>query len=111
MNRLLHPCLIIVFCLALTSLPSYGQTRPKVVIGYASMSTVAIDGLDDYVKRVDRKPYVAIEGLRNIQRFMKLRNPKIAELKLERLIDDSILRELDKSGFIDQVYAAKPVPQ
>jgi len=73
--------------------------------------TMASDGLDDYVKRVDRKPYVAIEGLRNIQRFMKLRNPKIAEVKLERLIDDSILRELDKSGFIDQVYAAKPVPR
>ena len=74
-------------------------------------ANMASDGLDDYVKRVDRKPYVSIEGLRNIQRFMKLRNPKIAELKLERLIDDSILRELDKSGFIDQVYAAKSVPQ
>lgn len=74
-------------------------------------ATMASDGLDDYVKRVDRKPYVAIEGLRNIQRFMKLRNPKIGELKLERLIDDSLLRDLDKSGFIDQVYAAKPVPR
>jgi ABC-type nitrate/sulfonate/bicarbonate transport system substrate-binding protein len=73
-----------------------------------SDTTMASDGLDDYVRRVDRKPYVAIEGLRNIQRFMKLRNPKIAEVKLERLIDDSILRELDKSGFIDQVYAVKP---
>jgi ABC-type nitrate/sulfonate/bicarbonate transport system substrate-binding protein len=76
-----------------------------------SDATMASDGLDDYVKRVDRKPYVSIEGLRNIQRFMKLRNPKIAEVKLERLIDDSILRELDKSGFIDQVYAAKPAPR
>ncbi len=72
--------------------------------------TMASDGLDDYVKRVDRKPYVNIEGLRNIQRFMKLRNPKIAEVKLERLIDDSILRELDKSGFIDQLYAVKAAP-
>jgi ABC-type nitrate/sulfonate/bicarbonate transport system substrate-binding protein len=72
-----------------------------------SDATMASDGLDDYVRRVDRKPYVSIEGLRNIQRFMKLRNPKIAEVKLERLIDDSILRELDKSGFIDQLYAFK----
>lgn len=71
-------------------------------------ATMASDGLDDYTKRVDRKPYVNIDGLRNIQRFMKLRNPKIAEVKLERLIDDSILRDLDKSGFIDQLYAAKP---
>jgi ABC-type nitrate/sulfonate/bicarbonate transport system substrate-binding protein len=71
--------------------------------------TMASDGLDDYVRRVDRKPYVSLEGLRNIQRFMKLRNPKIAEVKLERLIDDSILRELDKSGFIDQAFAVNPM--
>ena len=71
--------------------------------------TMASDGLDDYVRRVDRKPYVSIEGLRNIQRFMKLRNPKIAEIKLERLIDDSILRELDKSGFIDQAFGVNPM--
>lgn len=73
--------------------------------------TMASDGLDDYVRRVDRKPYVSIEGLRNIQRFMKLRNPKIAEVKLERLIDDSILRDLDNSGFIDQAFAVNPMAQ
>lgn len=72
-----------------------------------SDATMANDGLDDYVKRVDRKPYVSLEGMHNIQRFMKLRNPKIADVKLERLIDDSILRELDKSGFVDQLYAFK----
>lgn len=76
-----------------------------------SDATMASDGLDDYVRRVDRKPYVSMDGLRNIQRFMKLKNPKVAEVKLERLIDDSILRDLDKSGFIDQVYAAQRVPR
>jgi hypothetical protein len=30
-------------------------------------------------------------------------------VKLERLIDDSILRELDKSGFIDQAFAVNPM--
>jgi len=70
-------------------------------------AAMASDGLDDYIKRVDRKPYVNMDGLRNIQRFMKLRNPKIAEVKLERLIDDTILRDLDKNGFIDQLYAGK----
>jgi NitT/TauT family transport system substrate-binding protein len=74
-----------------------------------SDATMANDGLDDYVSRVDRKPYVSMEGLRNIQRLMKLRNPKIAEVKLERLIDESILRELDKSGFIDQAFALNPM--
>jgi NitT/TauT family transport system substrate-binding protein len=68
---------------------------------------MAADGLDEFVRRVDRRPFVSLDGLRNVQRFMKVRNPKIADVKLERLIDDGILRELDKSGFIDDAYAGK----
>src|SRR5262245_19780504 len=65
------------------------------------------DGYDDYVTGVVRKPYVGVDGLKNIQRFMKLRNPKIADLNLEKLIDESLLREFDKSGFLDQQLGAK----
>ena len=64
--------------------------------------TAASDGYDDYVRRTDLKPFISIEGLKNIQRFMKLRNPKIAEVNLARLIDESLLRELDKSGVTEQ---------
>jgi NitT/TauT family transport system substrate-binding protein len=67
----------------------------------------ANDGYEDYVRRVERRPFVSLEGMKNIQRFMKLRNPKIGEVKLERLIDENIMRELDKSGFIDQAIGAK----
>ena len=67
----------------------------------------ANDGYEDYVRRVDRRAFVSLDGMRNIQRFMKLRNPKIGEVKLERLIDESIMRELDKSGFIDQAIGGK----
>ena len=54
-----------------------------------------------------RKPDVGLDGLKNIQRFMKLRNPKIAELNLEKLIDESIMREFEKSGFLDQQFGVK----
>lgn len=69
--------------------------------------SAAADGYDDYVGGVVRKPYVALDGLKNIQRFMKLRNPKIAELNLEKLIDESLLREFEKSGFLDQQLGVK----
>jgi hypothetical protein len=69
----------------------------------------ANDGYEDYVRRVERRPFALIEGLKNIQRFMKARNPKIAELPPERFIDETILRELDTSGFLDQALAAKAV--
>jgi ABC-type nitrate/sulfonate/bicarbonate transport system substrate-binding protein len=67
----------------------------------------ANDGYEDYVRRTDRKAFVVLDGLRNIQRFMKLRNPKIGEMNLERLVDESIIRELEKNGFLDQALGGK----
>ena len=63
------------------------------------------DGYQDLVRRLDKKPYPSVEALRNIQRFLAPRNPKIAQIKPQDVIDDSLLRELDKSGYIDRLYA------
>ena len=67
--------------------------------------SVAEDSLQDLYKRMEKKPYPSAEGLRNIQRFMQARNPKVGQIKVQDLIDDSIMRELDKSGYIDRIYA------
>jgi hypothetical protein len=42
----------------------------------------------------------------NIQRLMKLRNPKLEKVKVVELIDDRILRKLDESGFIERLYSS-----
>jgi hypothetical protein len=47
--------------------------------------------------------------LRNAQRLMKIRAPKIGDVKVEPLIEAGIMRKLDESGFIDKVYAANGV--
>jgi ABC-type nitrate/sulfonate/bicarbonate transport system substrate-binding protein len=67
--------------------------------------TVAEDALQDLLKRLDKKPIPSIQALRNIQRFLQTQNPKVGQVKLEELIDDSIVRELDKSGYFDRVNA------
>ena len=59
----------------------------------------------DLWKRMEKKPYPSVEGLRNIQRFMQARNPKVGQIKVQDLIDDSIMRELDRTGYIDRIYA------
>jgi hypothetical protein len=46
-----------------------------------------------------------VEGLRNMQRLMKIGNPKLGNVKVEELIDDRILRKLDESGFIDRLFS------
>ena len=62
----------------------------------------------DVINGIERKPFPTIQGLSNIQRLMKLRNPSIDRLRLEDLIDDRILRRLDESGFIDALGKEYP---
>ena len=66
----------------------------------------AEEGFVDIAIGMDKKPYPSMDGLRNIQRLMKLRNPKIGNARVEDLVDDQILRRLDESGFIDKLFAA-----
>lgn len=70
----------------------------------------AEEGYVDVMNGVERKPFPGVDGLRNIQRLMKMRNPSIEKMKMEELIDDRILKRLDDSGFIDglaKTYPAK----
>jgi NitT/TauT family transport system substrate-binding protein len=53
---------------------------------------------------LSRKPYPSLDGLRNAQRLMALQNPKIANLKIEEIIDPRFVRKLDEGGFIDRLY-------
>jgi ABC-type nitrate/sulfonate/bicarbonate transport system substrate-binding protein len=67
----------------------------------------AEEGYQDLLKGVDRKPFPSLDGLRNVQRMLKIRTPKIGEIKAEEVIDARIMRKLDESGFIDKAYAAQ----
>ena len=51
----------------------------------------------------DRVPLVTREGAETQIKEALSRKPG-ASLKVEDLVDDSIVRELEKSGFIDQLY-------
>jgi ABC-type nitrate/sulfonate/bicarbonate transport system substrate-binding protein len=64
-------------------------------------AALAEEGYQDIINGVERRPFPTVEGLRNIQRLMKLRNASIEKLKVEEMIDDRILRRLDESGFIE----------
>ena len=65
----------------------------------------AEDAYLDLVRGVDRKPFASLDGLRNAQRFLRSRNPKVGDVKAEDVIDNRLMRKLDDSGFIDKLYA------
>jgi NitT/TauT family transport system substrate-binding protein len=70
-------------------------------------ATAAEEGYSDMLRGVDRKPFASLEGMRNLQRLLKPRNPKIGDLKVEDIVDNRIMRKLDESGFIDRAFAAQ----
>ncbi len=55
------------------------------------------------VKILERVPYTTREGMK-IQLGDALKQNPAAKVTLDSLIDDSIVRELEKEGFIDKVY-------
>ena len=66
---------------------------------------VAEEGYQEHLRGLSRKPYPSLEGLRNVQRLIALHNPRVANLRVEELIEDRFIRKLDESGFIDRLYS------
>jgi ABC-type nitrate/sulfonate/bicarbonate transport system substrate-binding protein len=68
-------------------------------------SLTAEEGYHDTVRTMARKPYPAVEGMRNVQRLLKTQNPRIAEININDLVDSRYIRKLDESGFFEQIYS------
>jgi ABC-type nitrate/sulfonate/bicarbonate transport system substrate-binding protein len=92
--------------LAFSLSPNEKPETLKIVRKYLKVDAQsAEEGYKDMVIGFDRKPYPSPKGVANIVRLMKTRNPKVAKIKPEDVIADGILRKLDGTGFIDQMYA------
>jgi ABC-type nitrate/sulfonate/bicarbonate transport system substrate-binding protein len=68
-------------------------------------ASAAEEGYQDLLTGLDRKLVPSIEGLRNAQRLLKTRNPKLEGMNVQTLIDDRIMRKLDEDGFIARLQA------
>jgi len=67
-------------------------------------SVTAEEGYHDAVRTMARKPYPALDGMRNVQRLLKTQNPRIGEVKVEEIVDDRFIRKMDESGFFEHTY-------
>ncbi|MBI2351339.1 MAG: hypothetical protein HYV00_07680 [Deltaproteobacteria bacterium] len=56
-----------------------------------------------YVKLYDRVPLVTREGT-EVQVKEAVARKSGSKLRVEDIVDDGLVRELEKSGFIDRVY-------
>jgi NitT/TauT family transport system substrate-binding protein len=63
-------------------------------------------GYEAYVDIFPQVPYPTREGLTEVIRQVTIDNPKANGLTYEQLTDTSLVKELEDSGFIKQVYAS-----
>jgi ABC-type nitrate/sulfonate/bicarbonate transport system substrate-binding protein len=58
----------------------------------------AEEGYQSLPTLYDKKIYPSADGIRNVIRLLGVTNEKIRRLKAEELVDDSVLRKLEKEG-------------
>jgi NitT/TauT family transport system substrate-binding protein len=49
-------------------------------------------------------PHISVEGMRRLHKLLTIINPKIADVRVENVIDNSYMNRLESSGFIQSVY-------
>ena len=81
--------------------PANRATVTNIVARYLRLSGEdAKNAYDDLIPKVERRPYPNLDAIKATIQIMGTRNPKIAQLKTEDIVDTTILRRLDQSGFI-----------
>lgn len=60
----------------------------------------AEDAYHAVVNAYDRVPLPTLDGMKRLHGLLTTLNPKLADLKIESVIDDSFVQKLDSSGFI-----------
>ena len=59
----------------------------------------------DGAKEMPRKPYPTLDGIKKTMQLYD--SAQMRRYKPEDFYDDSFIKELDESGFIDKLYAGK----
>ena len=56
------------------------------------------------INSYERAPHTSLEGMKRLQVLLTQINPKIAEVRVENVIDNSFMNKLESSGYIQSVY-------
>jgi ABC-type nitrate/sulfonate/bicarbonate transport system substrate-binding protein len=103
-----HPDRVRAFLQGYMAGIKFARTRPeetKRIIGKYTKTTDQEDLQETYqtfVKVWERVPYVSSAAVQNVLNFAK--HPAAKTAKPEQFIDNSILAELERSGFVNQLY-------
>jgi len=79
------------------------ENKPQVVESLAKGLRLkriddAEEGYQSMLSIYERKMYPSVDGVRNVIRLLGAGNEKIRWLKAEELVDDSVVKRLEKEG-------------
>jgi len=83
------------------------KERVKTILArYLRLESVAKaeEHYQSALKALPKKPYVEMVGISSMIEFMAEADPLVSKVKPEEVIDHTILKKLDASGFLDQLY-------
>ena len=83
------------------------KERVKTILArYLRLESVAKaeEHYQSALKVLPKKPYVEMVGISSMIEFMAEADPLVSKVKPEEVIDHTILKKLDASGFVDQLY-------
>jgi ABC-type nitrate/sulfonate/bicarbonate transport system substrate-binding protein len=91
--------------IAITVDPANKELVTRLLASNLRLSNPA-DAEESYhavVNSYERVPYTNLEGMKRLHRLLTQINPKVADVRIEGVIDNSFMNKLESSGFIQNV--------
>jgi NitT/TauT family transport system substrate-binding protein len=94
--------------LAFVKSPARKSTVLKTLMNGLRLSdlSVAEEGYRYLQRDLDVSLVTPLEGLQNLQRFMRAYSPRLGDINVAQLIDNSFISSLAETGFLEKTFAA-----
>ena len=71
-----------------------------------SLNITDVNTAQSNLSELKRKPYASLTALRKMQRVISIHDNRVRNLRIEDLVDDRFVRDLDAGGSLDRLYNA-----
>ena len=91
--------------IAVTSDPANKELVVRLLASNLRLSPAdAEESYQAVINAYEKVPYTNLEGMKRLQKLLIQINPKMGEVRVENVIDNSFMNKLESSGFIHSVY-------
>jgi NitT/TauT family transport system substrate-binding protein len=91
--------------IAVTSDPANKELVIRLLASNLRLSSAdAEESYQAVINSYERVPQTSLEGMKRLQKLMIQINPKMGDVRVENVIDNTFMNKLESSGFIQSVY-------